>query len=87
MQIAIGIIAILIVGAILGTTLNFAGLFLGIPIVFIFLGIPFVLIFVGVLVMSEGFARQRKVLQMKRFRRDAAAKKVNFSEADKRTMV
>ena len=37
--------------------------------------------------MSEGFARQRKVLQMKRFRRDAAAKKVNFSEADKRTMV
>jgi hypothetical protein len=78
MQIAFVILALVIVGALVGSALNFAG---------IFLGIPFVLIFVGVLVMSEGFARQRKVLQMKRFRRDAAAKKVNFSEADKRTMV
>jgi Sec-independent protein secretion pathway component TatC len=78
MQIAFVILALLIVGALVGSALNFAG---------IFLGIPFVLIFVGVLVMSEGFARQRKVLQMKRFRRDAAAKKVDFSEADKRTLV
>jgi uncharacterized integral membrane protein len=78
MQIAIAIIAILIVGAIVGSTLNFAGLFLGIPIV---------LIFLGAVVGKEGLDRQRKVTQMKRFRRDARAKKVEFSEADKRTMV
>ena len=78
MQIAIGILAILIIGAILGTTLNFAGLFLGIPIVFLFL---------GAVLGKEQFARQRRVTQMRRFRNDARAKKVEFSEADKRTMV
>jgi uncharacterized integral membrane protein len=78
MQIAIVILAILIVGAIAGTTLNFAGLFLGIPVV---------LLFIGAIVGKEAFARQRKVMQMKRFRRDARARKVEFSEADKRTMV
>ena len=78
MQIAFAILAILIVGAILGTTLNFAGLFLGIPIVFIFL---------GAVIGKETLERQQKVMQMKRFRRDAKAKKVEFSEADKRTMV
>jgi hypothetical protein len=78
MQIAFVILAILILGAIVGTTLNFAGLFLGIPIV---------LIFIGLIVGKEGFERQRKVMQMKRFRHDAKARKVEFSEADKRTMV
>ena len=78
MQIAIVILALLVVGAIIGSTLNFAGLFLGIPIV---------LIFIGAVVGKEGMERQRKVLQMKRFRRDAKARKVEFSEADKRTMV
>ena len=78
MQIAIVILGILIVGALVGSTLNFAGVFLGIPIV---------LIFIGVIVGKEGFERQRKVMQMKRFRRDAMARKVEFSEDDKRTMV
>jgi Sec-independent protein secretion pathway component TatC len=78
MQIAITIIGILVVGAIVGTTLNFAGLFLGIPIV---------LIFIGAVVTKEAMDRQSKVMQMKRFRRDAKARKVEFSEADKRTMV
>jgi uncharacterized membrane protein YdjX (TVP38/TMEM64 family) len=78
MQIAIAIIAILIVGALLGTTLNFAGLFLGIPIVFLFL---------GAVIGKEALERQRRIMQMKRFRRDARARKVEFSEADKRTMV
>jgi uncharacterized membrane protein len=78
MQIAITIIGILVVGAIVGTTLNFAGLFLGIPIV---------LIFIGAVVTKEAMDRQSKVMQMKRFRRDAKASKVEFSEADKRTMV
>jgi hypothetical protein len=78
MPIAIVILVILIFGALVGSTLNFAGVFLGIPIV---------LIFIGVVIGKEGFARQRKVMQMKRFRRDARAQKVNFSDADKRTMV
>ena len=78
MQIAIVILVILVFGAIVGTTLNFAGLFLGIPIVFIF---------IGAVVGKEAMDRQSKVMQMKRFRRDAKAKKVEFSEADKRTMV
>ena len=78
MQIAIGILAILIVGAILGTTLNFAGLFLGIPIV---------LIFLGAVLGKEQLQRQRKVNQMKRFRRDARTRKDDFTETDKRTMV
>jgi hypothetical protein len=78
MQIAIGIIALLIVGAILGTTLNFAGLFLGIPLVFIFL---------GAVLGKEQMQRQRRINQMKRFRRDAMARKVPPSEEDKRTLV
>jgi hypothetical protein len=78
MQIAIVILAILVVGAIAGSALNFAGVFLGIPIA---------LIFIGMIVGKEGLDRQRKVMQMKRFRNDAKARKVEFSEADKRTMV
>jgi uncharacterized membrane protein len=78
MQIAIVILAILIVGAIAGSALNFAGVFLGIPIV---------LIFIGLIIGKEGMERQRKVMQMKRFRNDSKTKKIDFSEADKRTMV
>jgi Sec-independent protein secretion pathway component TatC len=78
MQIAIVILAILVVGAIVGSTLNFAGVFLGIPIV---------LLFIGAVIGKEQMARQRKVMQMKRFQRDARARKVEFTEADKRTMV
>ena len=78
MQIAVAILAILIVGAIVGSTLNFAGLFLG---------IPFVLLFIGAIVGKETMERQRRILQMKRFRRDAQARKVAFTETDRRTMV
>ena len=78
MQIAFVILGILVVGALVGSAFNFAGVFLGIPIV---------LIFIGALVGKEGFERQRKVLEMKRFRRDAKAQKAQFTEADKRTMV
>jgi uncharacterized membrane protein YdjX (TVP38/TMEM64 family) len=78
MQIAITILVILIVGAFVGTIFNFAGLFLGIPIVFIF---------IGAVIGKEALERQRKVLQMKRFRRSARARKVTFTETDKQTMV
>ena len=78
MQIAIVILAVLVVGAIVGSTLNFAG---------VFLGIPFVLLFIGVVIGKETMERQRRIMQMKRFQRDARARKVEFSEADRRTMV
>jgi uncharacterized membrane protein len=78
MQIAITILVILIVGAIVGSIFNFAGLFLGIPIVFIF---------IGAVIGKETLERQRKVLQMKRFRRESRARKVTFTETDKQTMV
>jgi uncharacterized membrane protein len=78
MQIGIVIVGLLVVGAIVGSALNFAG---------VFLGVPFVFIFIGLVVTKEQLDRQRKVMQMKRFRRDARTKKIEFSEADKRTMV
>ncbi len=78
MQIAFGILALLVVGAILGSTLNFAGVFLGIPLVFLFL---------GAVVGKETLERQRRIMQMKRFRNSAKAQKVDWSAEDKRTMI
>jgi uncharacterized membrane protein len=78
MAIALTIVALLIVGAFVGSTINFGSLFLGIPLV---------LIFVGALIGKEGMDRQRRILQMKRFRNSARAQKVDFTPEDKRTMV
>jgi len=78
MQIAITILAILVVGAIVGSTLNFAGLFLGIPIV---------LIFIGAVVGKETMDRQRRIMQMTRFRASAKSQKIQFTETDKRTVI
>lgn len=78
MQIAIVIIALLVVGAIVGSLINF-----GAP----FLGIPLVLIFIGLVIGREGFDRQRRIMQMKRFRNSARARKVDFTSEDKRTMI
>ncbi len=78
MAIAITILGILIVGAIVGSVLNFAG---------VLLVIPFVLIFIGVIVMKEAVQAQNQMNQMKRFRREARAQKVDFTEADKRTVI
>jgi hypothetical protein len=78
MQIAVFIVGLLIIGAIVGSVVNFGS---------IFLGIPLALIFIGVVVGKEGFDRQRRILQMKRFRREAMAQPVDFSPEDKRTLV
>jgi hypothetical protein len=75
--IAFAILALLVVGAIVGTALNFAGVFLGIPIVFMF---------IGALIGKETIARQQRILRMKRFRRDARTRKVDFGAHDKRTL-
>jgi uncharacterized membrane protein len=78
MPIAIAIIALLIVGAIVGSAINFGSLFLGIPLVFLF---------IGAVVTKEGLDRQNRIMQMKRFRNSARTQKVDFSPEDKRTMI
>jgi hypothetical protein len=78
MQIAIVIIALLVVGAIVGSAINFGSLFLGIPLA---------LMFIGAVVGKEGLDRQRRIMQMKRFRESAKARKVDFTPEDKRTMI
>jgi uncharacterized membrane protein len=75
---AVTILAILVVGAIVGSALNFGSLFLGIPIV---------LLFVGGVIGKETMDRQARIMRMKRFRRDARAQKIEFDQADKRTVV
>lgn len=78
MPIAITIVALLIVGAIVGSAIDFGS---------VFLGIPLVLLFVGAVVTKEGMDRQRRIMQMKRFRNSARAQKLDFSPEDKRTMI
>jgi Sec-independent protein secretion pathway component TatC len=78
MGIAFAIIALLVVGALVGSALNFGG---------IILGVPLVLLFIGALIGRETMERQQRVLQMKRFRRDARAQKIDFDATDKRTVV
>jgi hypothetical protein len=78
MGIAITIVALLIVGGILGSVINFGSIFLGIPLVFLF---------IGAVVTKEGMDRQSRIMQMKRFRKSAQAQKVDFTPEDKRTMV
>jgi hypothetical protein len=78
MPIAIAIVALLIVGAIVGSAINFGSLFLGIPLA---------LMFVGAVIGKEGLDRQRRIMQMKRFRESAKARKVDFTPEDKRTMI
>lgn len=78
MQIAVVIVGLLVIGAIVGSLINFGS---------IFLGIPLALIFIGLVVQKEAFDRQRRILQMKRFRNSARAQKADFSPEDKRTLV
>jgi uncharacterized membrane protein len=78
MFVTVTILVLLVVGGFIGAALNFGS---GI------LGIPLVLIFIGALLGKETMQRQQRILQMKRFRREARAQKVKFDEADKRTVV
>ncbi len=78
MGIAIAIIALILVGGLIGTALNFMAPFLGIPLA---------LLFIGAAIGKEQMARQSRILRMKRFRRDARAQQVRFDASDKRTLV
>ena len=78
MGIALAIVGLLLIGAVVGSLINFGSIFLGIPLAFLF---------IGAVVGKEGLDRQRRILQMKRFRNSARAQKVDFTPEDKRTMV
>ena len=78
MGIAFAILGLIVVGGIVGSVLNFAGPFLGLPLAFLF---------INAVIGKEIMERQSRILQMKRFRRDARAQKVRFDEKDKRTLV
>ena len=78
MGIGFAIIALLVFGALVGSALNFGGIILGVPIVFLF---------IGALLGKETMQRQQRIIRMKRFRREAQARKVDFDTTDKRTVV
>jgi hypothetical protein len=77
MGIAIAIIALIVLGGIVGS------LAFGAP----YVGLPLVLLFIGAIIGKEQMERQNRILRMKRFRREARAQKVSFDEVDKRTVV
>jgi uncharacterized protein YacL len=72
------IVGLIFVSVIVGSLANFFALFLAIPLI---------LAFIGGMIGMEQMQRQRRILQMKRFRRDARPRKVPFDAQDKRTLV
>ena len=78
MGIALAILALLVVGGLVGSALNFMS---------VFLGIPLVLLFIGAIIGKETMERQQQIMRMKRFRREAQAQKVQFDPVDRRTVV
>ena len=77
MGIAFAIVALVVVGALVGTALNFGGIVLGVPLAFLF---------IGAILGKETLERQQRITRMKRFRRDARTEKHDFDERDKRTL-
>jgi uncharacterized membrane protein YdjX (TVP38/TMEM64 family) len=78
MYLALAIVVVALFGAILGTALNFMGVFMAIPLAFIVIGFA---------VTREQMSRQRRVQQLHRFRKAARARETEFTPADKRTVV
>jgi uncharacterized membrane protein len=79
MTIGFVVLAIVLVGAALGSLINFGFAFFAIPIV--------LAVFTGWVLTAEGMQRQRRIMQMKKFRQSARAQKVDFTAEDKRTVV
>ena len=78
-SLAIPIALLIVIGLVLGTLVNFAFAFLAIPIVLILLA--------NFLIVSDTMNRRRRVHKLQQFRKDARAKKVGFTEQDKRTVI
>ena len=76
---AIPIVAMILLGLAIGTMFNFGAAFLAIPIV--------LFIFINWFFGTEMMQRQRRIQKMNKFRRDARARKVDFTDRDKNTVI
>jgi hypothetical protein len=77
MPIAITIIALVLLGGAVGS------IAFGAP----WVGFPLVLLFIGGIVTFEQMQRQNRILRLKRWRREAQARQVDFDAGDRRTLV
>jgi uncharacterized protein YacL len=75
---ALPLLATIVIGLILGSLINFGFAFLAIPIV--------LFIMLNVFLATEMTQKRRRVGQLRRFRQSARARKVDFTEEDKRTV-
>jgi hypothetical protein len=75
----ISVLAMIVLGLLLGSLINPGIGLLAIPIVL------FVLL--NVVMVSDTVQRQRRIHKMRQFRNSARAKKVDFTDHDKRTVV
>ena len=77
MGIAVAIIGLILVGGAVGS------IAFGAP----WVGFPLVLLFIGGVIGKEQTMRQNRILRLKRWRREAQARQVDFDAGDKRTLV
>ena len=78
-SLAIPIVLLILIGLALGSLINFAFAFLAIPIVIFLLA--------NFLIVSDTMNRRRRVHKLQQFRKDARAKKVDYTDQDKRTVI
>jgi hypothetical protein len=71
------VLALVLIGLAVGSVINFG---------FGLLAIPILAIFGWIAVGSDALKRQQKIQQLKRFRHEARAQKIEFSEDDKKTI-
>jgi predicted MFS family arabinose efflux permease len=71
------ILALVIIGLVIGSVIHWA---------FAFLALPLLGAFGWLAVGQEALQRQKKIQQMKRFRRAAKARKVEFDDDDRKTI-
>lgn len=72
-------VLLILIGALLGATLNFAAVFLAIPIV--------ALLMANFVLFSDTMQRRRRIHRLQQFRKASRAQKVSFTEQDKRTVI
>jgi hypothetical protein len=72
-------VLLILIGAALGATLNFAAVFLAFPIVAILLA--------NFLIFGDFADRRRRVHRLQQFRKSSRAKKVDFTDRDRHTVV
>jgi uncharacterized protein YacL len=72
------LLATIVIGLALGSLINFGFAFLAIPIV--------LFIMLNAFLVTEMTQKRRRVGQLRRFRQSARAKKVDFTDEDKRTV-